>query len=89
MKFITSILVIVACCSTSWAWISTPSSEKPYAFKFNMNGEKWEHSVKAGTYEEAFEKAAMACKSHFGGYKGMPKDAMDSLIDTCANPRTI
>lgn len=71
------------------AWVSTAPVEKEFSFKFQMKNEKYEYSQKAGSYEEAFEKAAQSCYRHFKGGRQISEDRGLDIIDVCANPRTI
>lgn len=71
------------------AWVSTPSAEKVFAFKFKLKGESFEYSQKAETYEDAYEKAAQACYRHYKAGRRISEDQGLDIIDVCANPRSI
>lgn len=72
------------------AWISNEPTEKTYTFKYKYEGEVLEIRRPAGSYEEAFEKAADACFRHYKTLKGgrLSEDQGLDVIDTCANPRS-
>lgn len=72
------------------AWISTEPVAKTYTFKFKYDGETLEIRRPAGSYEEAFEKAADACFKHYKMQKGgrLSEEQGLDVIDTCANPRS-
>ena len=71
------------------AWVSTAPPEKEYRFKFTMEQQVFEYSLKSNTYEQAFERAAQACFHHFKAGRRVSEDRGLDIIDVCANPRTI
>lgn len=89
MKYLFIALALALNTTAAQAWISSNPTEKPYNFKFHMKKDSFTYSQKAGSYEEAFEKAAQACYSHFKGGRHLSEDRGLDIIDVCANPRTI
>lgn len=53
-----------------------PKAESPYKYR-----------TQAASYEEAFNKAAKACFTHFKGGQRLSEEVGLSVIDACANPR--
>jgi len=49
----------------------------------------FEYSSTAPSYNEAYERAAKACYSHFKDGKPLNEDKGLDIIDVCANPRSI
>lgn len=86
MKKTMMALVMMWTCGAS-AWISSDPAAKEYTFKFKYAGETFEVRRPAGSYEEAFEKAADACFKHFKNGKKLSEDKGLDIIDVCANPR--
>lgn len=70
------------------AYVSTEPMTKLYSFKFKMSQETFEYTQKSPSYEEAFEKAAQACFSHFKNGRRISEDLGLDIIDACANPRS-
>lgn len=89
MKAIISILMTILVGSTATAWVSTQPSQKEYRFKFEMNKEVYQYSMKANTYEDAYEKAAQACFTHYKAGRHLSEERGIDIIDVCANPRSI
>jgi len=87
-KLLLSILVVSVYYSTSFAFISTPPTEKAYSFKYRVDEKTLEYSEKASTYEEALEKVSQKC---FNDLKGKARVNMNrglDIIDICVNPRS-
>ena len=74
--------------SQAIGWSSHLESEKPYNFKFRMQGQVFEYQQVAASYEEAYERAAKACYKHFKGGRHLSEDRGLDIIDVCANPRS-
>lgn len=83
------IALALVLCSQSFAWVSSSPAEKDYKFKFKLDKETYEYQMKANTYEDAYEKAAQACFTHFKAGRRVSEDRGLDIIDVCANPRTI
>ena len=88
-------LALSAFASSSFAWVSTPTASKEYSFKFTLKDTAtkqdkiWQHKETAPSYEEAFEKAAMACYRYYKNGQRLTEERGLDIIDTCANPRSI
>jgi predicted transcriptional regulator len=72
----------------SKAWISKDETKKLYNFKFKMADETYEYSQKSSSYEEAYQKAAQDCYTHFKAGQKLTEDRGLDIIDVCANPRS-
>lgn len=89
------LLALSAIGSSSFAWVSTPTATKEYSFKFTLKDELsktdkiWQTKETAPSYEEAFEKAAMACYRYYRNGQRLTEERGLDIIDTCANPRSI
>ncbi|MGZ3772093.1 MAG: hypothetical protein ACXVCY_08580 [Pseudobdellovibrionaceae bacterium] len=82
------IITLLAFSCTSFAWTSKEAPKKDYLFKYSLSGQTFEVRHPAGSYEEAYEKAAQKC---FDFYKGSGKVSENrglDIIDVCANPRS-
>lgn len=71
------------------AWVSSSPAEKEYKFKFSFEKENYQYSMKANTYEQAYERAAQACFQHYKAGRRVSEDRGLDIIDVCANPRSI
>ena len=87
MKTLIAIAVFAFSCS-SFAWSSHDPSSKEYSFKYKMQGQTFELKQSAGSYEEAYERAAQQCFSFFKGSGKVSESRGLDIIDVCANPRT-
>ncbi|MCX7977981.1 MAG: hypothetical protein N2578_03160 [Bdellovibrionaceae bacterium] len=67
--------------------ISFGQESRDYTFKYELNGEKFAYSTRAGTWEDAYEKAADACFKNYRGRGKITEERALDIIDTCANPR--
>ena len=89
------LLALSAIGSSSFAWVSTPTATKEYSIKFTLKDELsktdkiWQTKETAPSYEEAFEKAAMACYRYYRNGQRLTEERGLDIIDTCANPRSI
>lgn len=94
-KAILILMTMSAVASSAFAWVSTPTAVKEYSFKFTLKDaatkqEKiWQTRESAPSYEEAFEKAAMACYRYYKNGERLTEERGLDIIDTCANPRSI
>jgi hypothetical protein len=88
-KILIAMVAILGFCSASHAWISTEPGAKVYSFRFKMNGETFEYTQKASSYDQAFERAAQTCFKHFKKGQRLNESTGLDIIDVCANPRTI
>lgn len=88
MKTIISTLILLISVQ-SFAWVTTPTIEKEYNFKFKFEQEVFEYSTKSPSYEDAFEKAAQACFSHYKHGRRVSMERGVDIIDVCANPRSM
>lgn len=88
MKKLISTLILLST-TTAFGWVSTPTIEKEYAFKFKFEQEIYEYSTKSPSYEEAYEKAAQACFKHYKQGRRVSMDRGMDIIDVCANPRSM
>jgi hypothetical protein len=69
--------------------LPAPSIQE-YAFRFQpFNGETYKYQTKASTQEEAYERAATACFTHYKKGRRINMEVGIDIIDICANPRTI
>lgn len=87
MKTFIMITLLAFSCS-SFAWTSKEAPTKEYLFKYNLSGETLEIRNPAGSYEEAFEKAAQQCFNHYKGRGKVSENRGLDIIDVCANPRS-
>jgi hypothetical protein len=89
MKKYILLLSLIFVASSAMAYITTPSPEKLYRFKFSFQTKVYENEQRAGSWDEAYERAAQSCFSHFKGSRGIAKETGLDIIDACANPRSI
>lgn len=87
MKAFLAITIFAFSCS-SFAWTSHDPAAKEYSFKFRMAGQTLELKQSAGSYEEAYERAAQQCFKFFKGPGKVSEDRGLDIIDVCANPRS-
>lgn len=87
MKILIAIAIFAFSCS-SFAWTSREPATKEYSFKFHMAGQSLDLKQSAGSYEEAYEKAAQQCFSFFKGPGKVSENRGLDIIDVCANPRS-
>jgi hypothetical protein len=73
----------------AFGWISKEETKKVYGFKFSLKGASFEYKQSSASFEEAFERAAQACYTHFKDGKRLTEDAGLDIIDVCANPRSL
>jgi hypothetical protein len=88
----TAILCLVATlifAQGAFAWISKDETSKVYGFKFSLKGATFEYKQSSPSFEEAFERAAQACYTHFKDGKRLNEDTGLDIIDVCANPRSL
>lgn len=94
-KAILILMAMSAVASSAFAWVSTPTAVKEYGFKFTLKDAAtkqdkiWQTKETAPSYEEAFEKAAMACYRYYKNGERLTEERGLDIIDTCANPRSI
>jgi hypothetical protein len=89
MKKYTILFTVLLFASGAMAFVSTTPGSKEYRFKFSLKAQSYENVQKAGSWDEAFERAAQACFSHFKGGRKVAEEQGLDIIDACANPRSI
>jgi hypothetical protein len=87
-RFILALGLILSFSLSASAWVSSNPMEKAYTFKFRLKGQTFEYAQTAGSYDDAFEKAAKACYQHYKAGQRLTEDRGLDIIDVCANPRT-
>ncbi len=88
MKQVFIAMILLLTQTTAFAWKSKDPQTGVYQFKFQYQGEKLEIEKPAGSYEEAFQKAAEICFKHYRQGKALSEDQGLDIIDVCANPRS-
>ena len=73
----------------AFGWISKDATQKVYGFKFSLKGATFEYKQSSSSFEEAYERAAKACYSHYKDGKRLTEDTGLDIIDVCANPRSL
>lgn len=82
------VIALLAFTCSSFAWTSKEAPTKDYLFKYSLAGKTFEVRSPAGTYEEAFEKAAQKCFNYYKGSGKVSENRGLDIIDVCANPRS-
>lgn len=87
MKTLLMIAFLAFSC-TSFAWNSPGHSGKEYTFKFKLNGQSFETTQTAASYDDAYRVAAQKCFTHYKGSGRVSESRGLDIIDVCANPRS-
>ncbi len=93
LLYVFAVLTALVLGQAANAWVASSPVERKYDFKFQLKKakkiEKYEVSLTAQTYEEAFQDAAQACFNHFKNGKRLSEDQGLDIIDACVNPYSI